>query len=173
MEKFWCALDVCFGLAGEAERRELYSLHRPGAQAGKSVLEFAQHVALLYESLQHMSEVTAEAAKDIFVTGLNNEATRQRAKSYRSDHRGVSLRELGTQLFSFEEALLREKQTAMQANVFAGLPAGAVRAVKASHPTHPGSTATSSASLAVLLRLQLASASRVGALLPLPPASRA
>jgi hypothetical protein len=125
---FWVAMDVCFGLAGDQERRQLFSLHRAGSQGQMGVMEFAQHVMRLYESIEHLPEITPITANTVFVSGLNKESTRNRAFNFRADNPQVSLLEMAEELFRFEEAQLAAQQTALQATVYAGAAAGAVGA---------------------------------------------
>ncbi len=118
--QFWISMDTLFGLAGQPEKDKLFSYHITGAQGKLHVLEFAQNIQMLYETVRHMQGIDHNTPIDVFLAGLNSKDSAAMARTYRHSHPGITLADLAREVQTFEDDLMHEKQTALQASISQG-----------------------------------------------------
>jgi hypothetical protein len=125
MELFWCMMDAAYGVASSKEQAEFYQLQSEGSQGSRQVQEFAQRVAVLYESVKTLGIVPAGADITTFCKGLSNASSRQFARQrkeeyYASNRTHIALESLADQVQQFEKNLHQDGVLAQQALIMVG-----------------------------------------------------
>ena len=125
VEIFWIVMDAIFALAGEEDLQSFWRLMAPGAQGQMQLTQFASHIQLLYDVVQHLGTMTPDADLEVFIGGLNSDSSRQYAERYLEQQRiqgtSVTLMSLAKAVQLYEQSQ-RIKQTAQkQAQVYTGI----------------------------------------------------
>eukprot|EP00775_Hariotina_reticulata_P001950 gene1950-2279_t len=89
--------------AGADELKLFYSFNKPGAQGTMTVEQLAQHLALLYESVQFSGDVKPNSALLIFKTALNSADSRAYAHNLFSLRKDITLDEMAREIQKHEQ----------------------------------------------------------------------
>lgn len=125
MVVFWVCMDVCFALSGQEDLHEFWKLMKPGSQGRMQLTQFAQHITLRQEIVQHLSVLPLDADISVFVAGLNSAANKEFATRYLENQRAqgatVTIMGLAKAVQQHEQRRLQIQSAERQAQVYAGI----------------------------------------------------
>jgi hypothetical protein len=113
-----------FGLAGEQELVNFYSLRKAGAQGKRSITQFAADVEMLYDSVQYTTTVAPRSHLNVFCVGLNSSAIREHLQLICSTKRKITMAELVREALEHEAYIKQQELAERTASIYAGRSAG-------------------------------------------------